>query len=354
MNQSSMLRRIADTAARVPHCGPLRTTMRRSLLAAAAAALGIAGALVATPAVAQADYPSKPVKFIVPVPPGGAADTMARMVASHLQAKLGQPFVVENKPGAGSSVGMDLVAKAPPDGYTIGMGNVAANAINPAVRPKDFPYEPVKDFIGISMVGVTPLILVVNAEKVPSKTLPEFVAYLKANPGKLTYGSSGVGSSLQLGMELFLLRTGTKMVHVPYKGSAPMVSDLIGGQVEASMDAATTSLPHVKSGKLRALGVSTTERAFFAPELPPIADVVPGFNVRPWHGVMAPAGTPPAIVDKLSTEIQAFLRTPEAEEKLKAAGVVRVGSSAKDFAQAMNDDYELYRKVVKDAGIKGE
>jgi tripartite-type tricarboxylate transporter receptor subunit TctC len=133
-----------------------------------------------------------------------------------------------------------------------------------------------------------------------------------------------------------------------------MVSDLIGGQVEASMDAATTSLPHVKSGKLRALGVSTTERAFFAPELPPIADVVPGFNVRPWHGVMAPAGTPAAIVDKLSSEIQAFLRTPEAEEKLRAAGVVRVGSSAKDFAQAMREDFELYTKVVKDAGIKGE
>jgi tripartite-type tricarboxylate transporter receptor subunit TctC len=354
MKQGSLIRPIADAAARDPRGGLLGTTMRRPFAAAAAAALAIAGTLVATPASAQADYPSKPVKFIVPVPPGGAADTMARMVAAHLQAKLGQPFVVENKPGAGSSVGMDLVAKAPPDGYTIGMGNVAANAINPAVRPKDFPYEPVKDFAAISMVGVTPLILVVNAEKVPSKTLPEFVAYLKANPGKLTYGSSGVGSSLQLGMELFLLRTGTKMVHVPYKGSAPMVSDLIGGQVEASMDAATTSLPHVKSGKLRALGVSTTERAFFAPELPPIADVVPGFNVRPWHGVMAPAGTPHAIVDKLSSEIQAFLRTPEAEEKLKAAGVVRIGSSAKDFAQAMNDDYELYRKVVKDAGIKGE
>ncbi|MBK8739518.1 MAG: tripartite tricarboxylate transporter substrate binding protein [Betaproteobacteria bacterium] len=327
------------------HCGAL----------VAAAAFAAASALTATTAMGQAaDYPNKPVKFVVPVPPGGAADMMARMVAAHLQAKFGQPFVVDNKPGAGSSLGMDLVAKAPPDGYTIGMGNIAANAINPAVRPGAFPYDPVKDFAAISMVGVTPLILVVNTQKVPSKTLPEFIAYMKANPGKLSYGSSGVGSSLHLGMELFLLQTGTKMVHVPYKGSAPMVAELIGGQIEASMDAATTSLPHVKTGKLHALGVSSAERAFFAPDVPPIADVVPGFNVRPWHGVMAPAGTPPAIINKLSEEIQAFLRTPEAEEKLRGAGVVRVGSSARDFAQAMTDDFDLYKKVVKDAGIKAE
>jgi len=155
-------------------------------------------------------------------------------------------------------------------------------------------------------------------------------------------------------MELFLLRTGTSMVHVPYKGSAPMVADLVAGQTEASMDAATTSLPHVKTGKLHALGVSSRARAFFVPEVPPIADVVPGFNVAPWHGVMAPAGTPQAIVDKLSTEIQAFLRNPEADAKLRAAGVVPAGSSAKDFAAAMEEEFETYKKVVKDAGIKAE
>jgi tripartite-type tricarboxylate transporter receptor subunit TctC len=277
---------------------------------------------------------------------------MARMVAAHLQAKWGQPFVVENRPGAGSSLGMDVVARAAPDGYTIGLGNIAANAINPAVRPSAFPYQPVKDFAAISMVGATPLILVVNAEKVPSRTLPDFIKFLKANPDKLSYGSSGVGSSLHLGMELMLLRTGTKMIHIPYKGSAPMVADLIGGQTEASMDAATTSMPHVQTGKLRALGVSSKERAFFAPDVPPIADVIPGFNMQPWHGMMAPAGTPKAIVDKLSEEIQAFLRTPDAEAKLRAAGVVRIGSSARDFAQAMEEEFETYKKVVKDAGIK--
>ena len=313
--------------------------------------------LTLTPAAALAqpvDYPTRPIKLVVPVPPGGAADAMARLIAEHLQGKWGQPVVVENKPGAGSSLGMDAVAKAVPDGYTIGLGNIAANAINPAVRPGTFPYQPVKDFAAISMVGVTPLILVVNAEKVPAKTLPEFIAYLKANPGKVPYGSSGSGSSLHVGMELFLQKTGTSMIHVPYKGSAPMLTDLLSGQVVASMDAAATSWPHVQTGKLRALGVSTTERAFFAPDLAPIRDVVPGFDVKPWHGVMAPAGTPPAIVAKLSDEIQAFLRLPATEAKLRERGVVRIGSSAKDFAQAMNDEFEMYKKIVKDAGIKPE
>jgi tripartite-type tricarboxylate transporter receptor subunit TctC len=306
-------------------------------------------------ALAQStDYPTRPIKLIVPVPPGGAADAMARMIGEHLQAKWGQPVVIENKPGAGSSLGMDAVAKAAPDGYTIGLGNIAANAINPAVRPAGYPYQPVKDFAAISMVGVTPLVLVVNAEKVAAKTLPEFIAYLKANPGAVPYGSSGSGSSLHIGMELLLQKTGTSMIHVPYKGSAPMLSDLLSGQVVASMDAAATSWPHVQTGKLRALGVSTTERAFFAPELAPIRDVVPGFDVKPWHGMMAPAGTPPAIVAKLSDEIQAFLRLPATEAKLRERGVVRIGSSAKDFAQAMNDEFEMYKKIVKDAGIKPE
>jgi len=323
----------------------------KSLIRGAAALCFALGAGLAT---AQADYPSKPIRFIVPVPPGGAADVMSRMVADHLANKWGKPVVVENKPGAGSSLGMDLVAKAAPDGYTIGMGNVAANAINPAVRPSGYPYQPVKDFAAISMVGVTPLVLVVNAEKVPVRTLPEFIAYLKANPGKVAYGSSGTGSSLHLGMELFLLKTGTTAIHVPYKGSAPMLTDLLSGQVVASMDAATTSWPHVQAGKLRALGVSTAQRAFFAPDLPPIADVVPGFDVKPWHGVMAPAGTPQAIIDKLSAEIAAFVNNPETQAKLRERGVVPVGSSAKDFAKAMTDEFELYRKVVADANIKPE
>jgi tripartite-type tricarboxylate transporter receptor subunit TctC len=323
----------------------MKTPIRAALLAALA--------FVAPWAAGQpVDYPTRTIKFIVPVPPGGAADAMSRMIAEHLQAKWGQTVVVENKPGAGSSLGMDGVAKAAPDGYTIGMGNIAANAINPAVRPATFPYQPVKDFAAISLVGVTPLVLVVNAEKVPSKTLAEFVAYLKAHPGAVPYGSSGSGSSLHLGMELLLQKTGTTAIHVPYKGSAPMLTDLLSGQVVASMDAAATSWPHVQSGKLRALGVSTSQRAFFAPELAPIADLVPGFDIKPWHGVMAPAGTPVAIVNKLSEEIQAFVRLPATQAKLRDRGVVPVGSSAREFAQTMNDEFELFKKVVKDAGVK--
>ena len=327
--------------------------MKRRLLPLALTGLlttvGLAGS-----AMAQAGYPSKPIRFVVPVPAGGAADVMSRMIAEHLQSRLGQTVVVENRPGAGSSLGMDVVAKAAPDGYTIGMGNIAANAINPAVRPSAFPYQPVKDFAAISLVGVTPLVLVVHAEKLPVKTLGEFVAYLKANPGKVAYGSSGIGSSLHLGMELLLQKTGTQAIHVPYKGSAPMLNDLLSGQVVASMDAAATSWPHVQKGTLRALGVSTAQRAFFAPDLAPIAESLPGFDVKPWHGVMAPAGTPQPIIDRLSQEIQAFIAQPATQAKLRERGVVPVGSSARDFAQAMSDEFEMYRKVVRDAGIKAE
>ena len=312
-------------------------------------AVGLTG-----PVLAQSGYPSKPIRFVVPVPAGGAADVMSRMIAEHLQSRLGQTVVVENRPGAGSSLGMDVVAKAAPDGYTIGMGNIAANAINPAVRPSAFPYQPVKDFAAISLVGVTPLVLVVHAEKLPVKTLGEFVAYLKANPGKVAYGSSGIGSSLHLGMELLLQKTGTQAIHVPYKGSAPMLNDLLSGQVVASMDAAATSWPHVQKGTLRALGVSTAQRAFFAPDLAPIAESLPGFDVKPWHGVMAPAGTPQPIIDRLSQEIQAFIAQPATQAKLRERGVVPVGSSARDFAQAMIDEFEMYGKVVRDAGIKAQ
>ena len=324
-----------------------------SSLARAAVVLSL-GLSVAVQAQDAASYPNKPIRLIVPVPPGGAADGMARLVADHLQAKWGQPVLVDNKPGAASAIGLGLLSKAPADGYTIGMGNIAANAINPALQPANFPFNPVKDFAAISLIGVTPLILVVNADKVPSKTIPEFIAFLKANPGKVAYGSSGTGSSLHIAMELFLQKTGTTMLHVPYKGSAPMMTDLLGGQVLASMDAATTSWPQVQAGKLRAVGGAGSERAFFAPDLPLVRDIVSGFDVKPWHGLMAPAGTPPAIVNKLSEEIQAFLRTPAAQAKLQAAGIVRVGNSAADFQAFMASEFELYKKIIQEAGIKAE
>jgi tripartite-type tricarboxylate transporter receptor subunit TctC len=302
----------------------------------------------------EASYPNKSIRIIVPVPPGGAADGMARLVADHLQAKWGQPVVVDSRPGAGAAVGLALLAKSSPDGYTLGMGNIAANAINPALQPAQFSYHPVKDSAAISLIGVTPLILVVNVDKVPAKTIPEVVAFLKAHPGKLAYGSSGTGSSLQISMEIFLQKTGTRMLHVPYKGSAPMMTDLLGGVMVASMDAATTSWPQVQAGKLRALGGAGSQKAFFAPELPLLSEVVPGFNVKPWHGLMAPAGTPAAIVNKLSGEILVFLRTPAAQAKLQDRGIVKVGSSASDFQAFMASEFEVYKKVIQDAGIKAE
>jgi tripartite-type tricarboxylate transporter receptor subunit TctC len=322
--------------------------MGRWLCAVLALALGT------VQAAAQSDpagYPNRVVRLIVPLAAGGVADVMARMVAEHLQSSFGQPFVVENRPGAGTAIGMDAVAKAAPDGYTIGLGNIAANAINPAFQPQRIPYHPTKDFAAISLIGITPSMLVVNAEKVPAKTLPEFIAYLKANPGKVTYGSSGVGTSLHIGMELFMLKSGTKMVHVPYRGSAPMLTDLIAGQIDAAMDAASTSLQHVQSGKLRALGVTTPERAFFAPELAPLKDTVPSVEVTAWHGLMAPAGTPPAIIAKLEQAVMAYLRTPIAEAKLKEQGVVRVGNSAAEFQAFMEKEFALYQGVIKEAGI---
>ena len=328
--------------------------MRRKLLALFPALVMAAFGFATAAQAQEAGYPNKPIRLIVPVPPGGAADGMARLVADHLQAKWGQPVLVDNKPGAASAVGLGLLAKAPADGYTIGMGNIAANAINPALQPANFPFHPVKDFAAISLIGVTPLILVVNAEKVPARTLAEFITFLKANPGKIAYGSSGTGSSLHIGMELFLQKTGTSMLHVPYKGSAPMMTDLLVGQVLAAMDAATTSRPQVQAGKLRALGVAGPEKAFFAPDLPLLRDMVSGFDVKPWHGLMAPVGTPAVIVNKISGEVQEFLRTPAAMAKLQAMGVIRVGNGAGEFQAFMGNEFELYKKIIQDAGIKAE
>lgn len=300
----------------------------------------------------QGAYPDKAIRFIVPFAPGGVSDIMSRMIAEHLQSLWGQPVVVENKPGAGTALGMDAVAKAAPDGYTIGMGNIAANAINPAFQRDRVPYEPVTDFSAITNVAIAPSILVINPAKVPVKTLPEFIAYLKANPDKVSFGSSGVGTSLHIGMELFMLKSGTKMVHVPYRGSAPMLNDLLAGHVDVAMDAPSTSWPHVQTGKLIALGVTSGERAFFAPDLAPLKETVPGVEVKAWHGVMGPAGIPAPIVDKLSTAIAAFLRKPETVAKLNQQGVIPVGNSPAAFAAFMAEEYALYRKVIADAGIK--
>ncbi|MEO5771145.1 MAG: tripartite tricarboxylate transporter substrate binding protein [Burkholderiaceae bacterium] len=330
--------------------------MKRRLLLQLA--LQLAALTAASRATAQtaddAAYPQRPIKFIVPLSPGGIADVMSRMVADHLQALWGQPVVVENRPGAGTALGMAVVAKAAPDGYTIGMGNIAANAIAPALQPDSVAYHPINDFAPVSLVGITPSLLVVNAAKVSATTIPELIAHLKANPAKVPYGSSGIGTSLHLAMELFMLQTGTSMIHVPYKGSAPMLTDLLSGEVHMAFDAFSTSGPHLQSGKLRAIGVTLSEPAFFAPQVPPISRHVPGFEMKAWHGVMAPAATPERIVRKLAEAIGAFLRQPDTEAKLRERGVIRVGSTPAEFRATMVQEWDSARALIKRAGVKVE
>jgi tripartite-type tricarboxylate transporter receptor subunit TctC len=322
---------------------------RRGLMLGAAGSLALPGL-----AVSQARFPDRPLRFIVPFAPGGAADVMGRMVSDHLQRVLGQPVVVDNRAGAGSMTGMDLLAKSPGDGYTIGLGNIASHAINPSLLRDRAPFDPIRDFAPISMVGTTPLMLVVNPTAVPVSSAGELVEYLKARPEQISYGSSGVGTSIHIGTELFLQRTGTRMVAVHYRGSAPMLTDLLAGRVQVAFDAATTSLPHVRTGALKALAITSTERVFFAPDLPPLAETVPGYELSPWHGVMAPAGVPSDVLARLSSEVQAFLRTPPAEERLRQQGIVRVGNTPQEFARRIVDDIAAFRQVIETANIRPE
>jgi tripartite-type tricarboxylate transporter receptor subunit TctC len=319
--------------------------------------LGALAGTLLTPwmaAAAEEAWPQRPVRLVVPLSAGGVADVMARMVAEHLRVRWGQPVVVENLPGAGTALGMAAVARARPDGYTIGLGNVAANAIVPALQPDRMAYDTLRDFVPIVLVGVAPSLLVVNPARIPVRTVPELVAWLKANPGKASYGSSGVGTSLHLGMELFMQRTGTSMVHVPYKGSAPMMSDLLSGSIDLALDALATSGPHIQAGKLRALGVTTAERAFFAPEIPAIREFVPGFETRAWHGLMAPAGTPERIVQRIAEDTAAFLRSADAISRLRERGVIPGGAGPREFQALVSSDLELYRNLVRQTGIKAE
>jgi tripartite-type tricarboxylate transporter receptor subunit TctC len=250
---------------------------RRALLLTFAAGCGLALACNALPALAQASsYPTKPIRLIVPFPPGGSTDILGRALGQKLSEAWGQQVVVDNRPGAGGSIGADLVAKAPPDGYTLLMGHIGTLAVNPALYPK-LAYDPLKDFAPVSLVAIVPNVLVVNPA-VPAKNVAELVAYARANPGKLTYSSGGNGSAAHLAMEYFKLQTKTDIVHVPYKGTAPSITDLLGGQVTMTMTGAPAVMSHVQGGKLRALGVSSPTRLDALPQIPPIADTIPGFE----------------------------------------------------------------------------
>jgi tripartite-type tricarboxylate transporter receptor subunit TctC len=296
-----------------------------------------------------ANYPTKPVRLVVPFPAGGTTDILARAVAQKLSEAWGQQVIVDNRPGAGGNIGSDLVAKSKPDGYTLLMGTVGTHAINPSLY-KNMPYDHVKDFVPVILVAGVPNVLVVNPS-LPVHSVPELIAYAKANPGKLNFASSGNGTSIHLSGELFKAMTGVEMTHVPYKGSAPALTDLIGGQVQLMFDNLPSSLPFIKAGKLRALAVTSGARAAALPDLPTLAESgLPGFEASSWFGVLAPAGTPRDIVAKLNGAIAGWLASPEAKEKLLAQGAIAAGGAPEDFARHIGAETSKWAKVVKASG----
>jgi tripartite-type tricarboxylate transporter receptor subunit TctC len=302
-------------------------------------------------AAAQAgDFPNKPIRMVVPFPPGGATDAAARLVAVKMSEHWGQPVVVDNRAGAGGNVGSDLVAKSAPDGYTLVMGVTGSHAINTSLYSK-MPYDPVTDFVAISQVAVVPNVLVVHPS-VPAHNLAELVALAKTEPGKLNYASLGNGTAAHLGMEMLKAEAGVDITHVPYKGSAPAVADLLAGQVQMMVDGLPSALPHVKAGKLRAIALTSLHRAPALPDLPTIAETYPGFYADAWSGLFAPKGTPQPVVDKLSTEVQRILRLPDVREKLAALGAEPVGSTQAEFTAHVKREIDKWAKVVKTSGAK--
>ena len=307
-------------------------------------------ALSAPQAHAQA-YPSKTIRFVVPYPAGGPLDTVARLLGAKVGESVGQPVVVENKPGAGGNIGADIVAKSPADGYTILMGAVATHAINPSLY-KSIPYDPIRDFAPVTQVASTPNVLVVNPG-VPAKDVKELIAYAKANPGKLSFGSGSIGSAGHLAGELFKATAGVDMVHVPYKGAAPAMQDLIGGRIQLMFDNLASSLGQVKAGKVRALAVTTAKRSPLAPDLPTIAETgVPGFDISTWFGIFAPAGTPKPALDRLHAEFAKALAAADVRDRMTSMGAEPVGNTPDEFAAFVRSEGEKYSKVIRASGAK--
>ncbi|HEY8553451.1 MAG TPA: tripartite tricarboxylate transporter substrate binding protein [Burkholderiales bacterium] len=312
---------------------------------------GAALAVLGIGVQAADDYPSKPIKMVVPFPPGGTTDILARIVGQELTKAWGQQVVIENRAGAGGNIGSDIVAKAAPDGYTLLMGTVGTHGINMSLYKK-MPYDAVKDFQPITVVAAVPNILVVHPS-VPVHSVKELVDYAGKNPGKLSFASSGNGTSIHLSGELFKTLTGVQMTHVPYKGSAPAITDLLGGQVHLMFDNMPSAFPHVQAGKLRALAVTTAQRAAAAPDLPTIAEAgVPGYEATSWFGVLAPAGVPRPIVEKLYREIARILKDPQVSKEMRARGAEPVGNTPDEFAAYIKAEIEKWRKVVEASGAQ--
>lgn len=321
----------------------------KRLVLAAAVALAAFGASSAS----SESYPSRPVTLIVPAAAGGATDVLARIVAEPLGKALGQPVIVENRAGAGGVLGMQVVSKAAPDGYTIAMGNIGPNAINVSLHKK-LPYDNAKDFVAIGRVAEMPNIVVTQPDR-PLDSVKDMIAFAKANPGKLDFASSGVGQSIHMSGELFKVMAGVDMTHVPYKGSGPAVQDLLAGHVTLMFDNLASSMPHVKAGKLKALAVTSAERWPAAKDIPTVAESgVPGFEVVAWFGLMAPAGTPQDIVARLNTELGKILGDPAIRDRLAALGAEASPTSPQEFASFIAAETMKWAEVQKKANIQQE
>jgi tripartite-type tricarboxylate transporter receptor subunit TctC len=320
------------------------------------AALSLAAtlAILAPHAAAAADaYPAKPLRFVVAFPPGGGTDIIARSIAQKLAERIAQQVVVDNRPGAGGNIGTDMVAKSAPDGYTLLMGSAGPLAINASLFGK-MPFDPIKDLAPVTLAASTPNVLVVHPA-LRAATLKELIALAKARPGEINFASSGHGTPAHLAGELFNLMAGVKMVHVPYKGAAPALADLLGGQVQIMFSTMPPALPHVRDGKLRALAVTSAKRSPAAPELPTVDETaLPGFEANTWHGVVVPAGTPGAIVARLNREIVAILHLPDVVERFSSQGAEALGSTPEEFAAYIKSETLKWAKVVRDSGAKAE
>ena len=323
-----------------------RRQFNTTLLAGSAAAL-------AAPAVfAQATWPNKPIRMIVPYTPGGFTDVTARLISQKLQERLGQTVTIDNKPGANSIIGVDLIAKAPPDGTTFGVV-IAAYSANTSLYPK-LPYDPKKDLAAVSLIGISPLVAAVNNDA-PFKTAAELVAYAKRNPGKVSFASSGNGSAAHLTTEFFKAVTGSYMVHIPYRGAAPALTDLMGGQVQLFFDAASGLLNPGKTGKVRLIGVASERRLAAAPELPTfIEQGIAGFTGSTWAGMLAPSGTPKDIVKRMADEVARIVRLDDVKARLEAMGTIPVGGTPEEFDSFITAETAKWGKVIRDAKVTAD
>ncbi len=322
-----------------------KNTLARLLAAALPLALAMG------PAAAQQDYPNKPIRLIVPFTPGGVTDTGARVVADKLGARLGQSVVVDNRPGASGNIGTQMVASAAPDGYTLLLGFDGTLVINPHVYAK-VPFDTLKDFVPVSKIGDAVLIIVVHPS-VPAKTLSELVAYSKTNPGGVSYGSAGTGSTPHLAGELLKARTGANFVHVPYKGGGQSMTDLVGGSLPMLYTAVAGAYPFVQKGQIRPIAVSSAQRLASLPEVPTVAESgVPGFESSSWIGILAPAKTPQPIVERLQRELHAVVQSPEVRERLASLGISALGNTPAEFGQQIRADLAKYDQIVKAAKVR--